>query len=244
MPGVAGASGSAYAAWGGHTLSDAFADFFQQHYRRMSPDEINDSIERIERKARKRYGIDIDCENTPPIEGVVFGYALNISKCRGYRDCVHACVEENNLSSDTQYIRVIEMDQGSTNLHAGLEQPADHSAVMRFGKEADDVLCHHRSDVAHLLQGFDIGLHQRPEITERLRQQPRRRLSDGRCGADDEHPSHASSRVTRRQKLEEKTGSMKGRSCRYFAWRSFGNCSITRPMTPSCCRSYWSGSRN
>jgi len=105
------------AAWGGNTMSDAFADFFQQHYQRMSKDEIWATLERIERKAKRRYGVDIDCKNTPPLENVVFGYALNISKCRGYRDCVHACVKENNLGEDTQYIRVLEMPEGSLDLN-------------------------------------------------------------------------------------------------------------------------------
>ncbi|MHC4316801.1 MAG: 4Fe-4S dicluster domain-containing protein, partial [Planctomycetota bacterium] len=47
-----------------------------------------------------------------------FGYAINISKCKGYRDCVYACVKENNLGRDSQmqYIRVLEMEQGTHNL--------------------------------------------------------------------------------------------------------------------------------
>lgn len=105
------------AAWGGNTMSDAFADFFQQHYQRMTAEEIQHTLERIERKAKRRYNADINCKNTPPQEGVVFGYALNISKCRGYRDCVHACVKENNLGEDTQYIRVLEMPEGSLDLN-------------------------------------------------------------------------------------------------------------------------------
>lgn len=108
-------------AWGGNTLSDTFADFFQQHYQRMTQEELQTTLERIERKAKQRYSVDIKCKNTPPQEGVVFGYAINISKCRGYRDCVHACVKENNLSRDTQYIRVLELDKGSLNL-----EKADH----------------------------------------------------------------------------------------------------------------------
>ncbi|MCP4410779.1 MAG: 4Fe-4S ferredoxin, partial [Gammaproteobacteria bacterium] len=103
-------------AWGGNTLSDTFADFFQQHYQRMTEKELQTTLERIERKAKQRYSVDIKCKNTPPQEGVVFGYAINISKCRGYRDCVHACVKENNLSRDTQYIRVLELNKGSINL--------------------------------------------------------------------------------------------------------------------------------
>lgn len=105
------------AAWAGNTMSDTFADFFQKNYRRMTAEEIGETLHRIERKAKRRYGVDISCKNTPPQENVVFGYALNISKCRGYRDCVHACASENNLGADTQYIRVVEMPEGSLDLN-------------------------------------------------------------------------------------------------------------------------------
>ena len=113
----AGAVTAATPAWGGNTLSDTFSDFFQAHYQQMTPEEITETLERIERKAKRRYNVDINCKNTPAQDGVVFGYALNISKCRGYRDCVHACVKENNLSRDTQYIRVLEMPDGSLDLN-------------------------------------------------------------------------------------------------------------------------------
>jgi Fe-S-cluster-containing dehydrogenase component len=105
-------------AWGGETLQDAFAEFFQRDYRRMSADEIEAALGRIERRAKRRYDVDIECENTPPQPGVVFGYAINISRCKGYRDCVHACVQENNLGRDSQvqYIRVLQMEQGEFNL--------------------------------------------------------------------------------------------------------------------------------
>ena len=118
---AAAAPAVAKGAWGRQTLQDAFADFFQQNYRRMTPEEIRQTIERIERKARRRYGVDIVVGNEPPIPGVVFGYAINISKCRGYRDCVRACGEENNQSRDIQYIRVLQLDQGSLRL-----ETADH----------------------------------------------------------------------------------------------------------------------
>jgi molybdopterin-containing oxidoreductase family iron-sulfur binding subunit len=105
-------------AWGGETLQDAFADFFQKDYRRMSAEEIEAALDRIERRAKQRYGVEIECENTPPQPGVSFGYAINISRCKGYRDCVHACVQENNLGRDSQvqYIRVLQMEQGEFNL--------------------------------------------------------------------------------------------------------------------------------
>ena len=113
-----GAAAAAQPAWGGQTFADAMAGFFQKHYQKMSPDEVEAALERIERRAASRYGVEIDCANTPPQEGVVFGYAINISRCRGYRDCVHACVKENNLGRDSQvqYIRVLQMDQGDSNL--------------------------------------------------------------------------------------------------------------------------------
>ncbi|MEE4376757.1 MAG: hypothetical protein V2J55_04485, partial [Candidatus Competibacteraceae bacterium] len=117
--GVATASAAGSPAWGGATLKDTWGDFFQDHYQRMSPDEIQAALGRIERRAKQRYGVDIQCENPPPQPGVVFGYAINISRCQGYRDCVSACVEENNHGRDpesTQYIRVLEMDQGSRSL--------------------------------------------------------------------------------------------------------------------------------
>jgi len=117
--GTAAGAAASVPAWGGGSLADAFADFFQSHYQRMSADEVGEVLRRIERKARRRYGVDIRCNNTPALAGVVFGYAINISKCRGYRDCVHACVRENNLGRDTQYVRVIEMPKGSLDLNQG-----------------------------------------------------------------------------------------------------------------------------
>ena len=117
---AATASGAAKGvpSWNGSSLKDAFGDFFQDHYKRMTPEEIEDALARIERKAKRRFGVDINCENTPPQQGVVFGYALNISKCQGYRDCVEACVKENNQGRDSQvqYIRVLEMKHGDMNL--------------------------------------------------------------------------------------------------------------------------------
>ena len=116
--GVGAAAAVAQPAWGGQTFQDAFASFFQKDYRRMSAEEIEAALERIERKAQDRYDVAIDCQNTPPQPGVVYGYAINISRCKGYRDCVHACVKENNLGRDSQvqYIRVLQLDQGDFNL--------------------------------------------------------------------------------------------------------------------------------
>ena len=50
-----------------------------------------------------------------------FVYALNLSRCIGCRKCVHACVEENNQSRspELQYIRVLEMPRGTTDIEKG-----------------------------------------------------------------------------------------------------------------------------
>ena len=40
-------------------------------------DEIRAALERIERKAHRKFGVGIECENTPPMPGVVFGYDRN-----------------------------------------------------------------------------------------------------------------------------------------------------------------------
>lgn len=100
------------------TLKDSLGEFFQDNYQRMTDEEIADAIGRLERKYRAKYDVDITIENTPPLKGVVFGYALNISRCRGYRECVRGCVKENNTSRnpEIQFIRVLEMDKGTMNL--------------------------------------------------------------------------------------------------------------------------------
>ena len=112
---AAAAAPASEGAWGGKTLEDALGEFFQDNYRRMTPEEVKEAIGRIERRAKRLYGVDITVGNEPPLPGVVFGYAINVSKCRGYRDCVRACGEENNQSLDMQYIRVLQLDQGSLN---------------------------------------------------------------------------------------------------------------------------------
>ncbi len=143
--GTAGAAvgmAAAKPAWGGSTLLDKVGGFFQDHYQRMSEAEIADAIGRIERRALRRYGVDIVCNDQKPQPNVVFGYALNISRCKGYRDCVSACVRENNLDrgSQMEYIRVLEMDSGSQNLERS-EHYYDPETVPVEGKYYLPVQC-------------------------------------------------------------------------------------------------------
>jgi molybdopterin-containing oxidoreductase family iron-sulfur binding subunit len=76
------------------------------------------------------------------MEGVVFGYALNVSKCKGVRRCVEACAAENNLSRDPQiqYIRVLEMDHGDMNLNRA-NHYYEAETVPRAGKFYLPVQC-------------------------------------------------------------------------------------------------------
>jgi len=116
-------------------FTDTLGSFFQTHYKKMSKTEIEEALRRIERKAERQLGTEITCANDPPIPGVVFGYALNISKCKGVRACVEACVAENNQSRDTQiqYIRVLELNHGNMNLHES-DHYYDAEEVPRPGK--------------------------------------------------------------------------------------------------------------
>jgi Fe-S-cluster-containing dehydrogenase component len=139
---TAAGAGAATPAWGGSSFMDAMGGFFQDHYQRMSEEEIADALGRIERRAKRRFGVDIICKDTPPLPDTVFGYALNISKCQGYRDCVSACVRENNQGRDSQmqYIRVLEMEQGTRNLEHS-EHYYDPETVPVEGKYYMPVQC-------------------------------------------------------------------------------------------------------
>jgi molybdopterin-containing oxidoreductase family iron-sulfur binding subunit len=123
-------------------LSDVLGRLFQKHYQKMSPDEVKQAVARIERRTKRQSGTDITVGTEPAQDGVVFGYALNISKCKGTRKCVEACVAENNTGRDSslQYIRVLELDHGDMNLNR-----ADHyyeaETVPRPGKFYLPVQC-------------------------------------------------------------------------------------------------------
>lgn len=93
-------------------------EFLQTRFEKMSPDEIKDLLARLEAKYKKQYGVDFSVKATPAMKNVLFGYALDISRCIGCRRCVYACVDENNPSRDVQiqWIRVTRMKKGAVNL--------------------------------------------------------------------------------------------------------------------------------
>ena len=107
--GAAAAVGCGGGAWEG---------FFQQHYKRLTEEDKEKLIARLEADARRRYGVRVNIHDPPPLEGVEFGYALNLSACVGCRRCEYACAQENNTSRDPEmhYIRVLRIHKGSLDV--------------------------------------------------------------------------------------------------------------------------------
>ena len=76
-------------------------------------EKLREAIAEMERRYKEKLGVDVKVAGTPPIPGVLFAYALDLSRCIGCRRCVHACVAENNQSRDpeVQWIRVLSMEK-------------------------------------------------------------------------------------------------------------------------------------
>lgn len=98
----------------GEELRLRWEEYLKGYYRLMTQEEKDETVRRLERLAKLRRGVDIQMSNKEPVEGVLFGYAFNVSRCEGFMECVAACVKENNLDrkSHTQYIRIFEMEHG------------------------------------------------------------------------------------------------------------------------------------
>jgi molybdopterin-containing oxidoreductase family iron-sulfur binding subunit len=98
-----------------------FKEYFKKNYRLMTQEEKEQTVRRLERLAKIRNKVDVQMSTKGPIEGVLFGYAFNVTRCEGYMECVAACVKENNLDrkSNTQYIRIFEMEHGQMSPEVG-----------------------------------------------------------------------------------------------------------------------------
>jgi Fe-S-cluster-containing dehydrogenase component len=96
----------------------AWQEYIKDNYRLMTDEERAETIARLERLAKLRTGVDVNIQSTGAQPGVQFGYGFNISKCKGFRRCVEACINENNLdrNAGTQYIRIFEMEDGVVDL--------------------------------------------------------------------------------------------------------------------------------
>jgi len=88
-------------------------EFLQRRLHELSGKDVKDLIKRLEKEYKEKYGKPVHVGNEPPMPGVLFGYALDLSRCIGCRRCVYACVKENNQSREpqVQWIRVLQMDK-------------------------------------------------------------------------------------------------------------------------------------
>ena len=128
-----------------------FESFFQKHFRQLSADEIQDLIQRLDRRYSEGYGKEVHVKATGPVDGVVFAYGLDVSRCIGCRRCVYACVEENNQSRDPQiqWIRVLEFERERVERGFDLEDGSpyyDHEKVPAKDKVYLPISCQQCED--------------------------------------------------------------------------------------------------
>jgi molybdopterin-containing oxidoreductase family iron-sulfur binding subunit len=123
----------------------AYEEFVQKHFRDLTPDELKDRLAQLEKKYSQQYGKKVTVGATPPIPGVLFGYALDLSRCIGCRRCVYGCVEENNQSRNpqTHWITVLEMDKEEGVNLENANAFYDHETVPAPGKFYMPVACQH-----------------------------------------------------------------------------------------------------
>ncbi|MFO0546796.1 MAG: 4Fe-4S dicluster domain-containing protein [Polyangiaceae bacterium] len=145
---AAGASAFAYAMepLRAFTKGLTLDQFLQRHYRELTKAELAAVIERHEQEAYEKYGRLVEIKNPQPIEGVEYGYALNLSVCVGCRKCAEACHLENNhdRATSNSYIRVFEMEKGSIDFESG-DATYDHE-VPAPGKYYLPVQCQQCDD--------------------------------------------------------------------------------------------------
>ena len=116
--------------------------FLQQHYKRLTPDVLDQILRRLENEIARDYGAKVTVRDITPMDGVQYGYALNLTRCNGNRKCVEACVKENNQTRDPQmqYIRVLEMPAGSLDVEKS-DLYYDHEQVPAKDKYYLPVQC-------------------------------------------------------------------------------------------------------
>src|SRR4030067_8281 len=54
--------------------------FFQKNFRELSRAEIRDVVSRLEKEYSATYGKPVKVKTTPPMEGVLYGYGLHLSR--------------------------------------------------------------------------------------------------------------------------------------------------------------------
>jgi Fe-S-cluster-containing dehydrogenase component len=122
-------------------------DLLQQHYRQLTPEQLQQIMRSLEAKCEQQYGVRPNIRDLKPLDGVQFGYALNLMRCIGCRKCAHACIQENNQSRDDakdiemSYIRVLELNKGAINLETS-NVYYDSAQVPQPDKYYMPVQCH------------------------------------------------------------------------------------------------------
>jgi Fe-S-cluster-containing dehydrogenase component len=117
--------------------------FLQKNFRELSREDVAKVVARLEQEASAKYGKAVHIGVEPALQGTIFGYALDLSRCIGCRRCVHACVKENNQSRDPQiqWITVLEMDKDKGVDLESADRYYDPGEVPREGKFYMPVQC-------------------------------------------------------------------------------------------------------
>jgi Fe-S-cluster-containing dehydrogenase component len=113
--------------------------------REVPKDRLRQLVRELEAEYSTKYGKNVTVSDAGPMPGVVFAYALDISRCIGCRRCVYACVEENNQSRDPQvhWIRVLSMDKEKGIDFAHADPYYDPKLVPEDGHFYVPVACQH-----------------------------------------------------------------------------------------------------
>jgi len=94
--------------------SNGFVErLLRERFSEIGPERKQQILDDLEREYSERYERPVEVEDTLPMDGVEFGYGLDLSRCVGCRRCVYACVHENNQSRNPQihWIRVLRMEK-------------------------------------------------------------------------------------------------------------------------------------
>ena len=108
-------------------------------------EKLRSLVKDLEQEYAASYGKTVTVSDSGPMPGVVFAYALDISRCVGCRRCVYACAEENNLSRDPQihWIRVLSMEKEKGIDFAHADPYYNPESVPQDGHFYVPVACQH-----------------------------------------------------------------------------------------------------